>query len=57
MPVRPSSNGGPGRYCPRMTWLWYLLIVIGAAMIVMAFWPGKGKKKDAPADENEEGLG
>jgi cbb3-type cytochrome oxidase subunit 3 len=40
-----------------MTWLWYLLIVIGVAMIVMAFWPGRRSKNETPPEENEEGLG
>ncbi|MET3426683.1 hypothetical protein BJ973_005895 [Actinoplanes tereljensis] len=38
-----------------MTWLWSSLIVIGAAMILAAFWPSiRGRKKK---DENEEGVG
>ena len=37
-----------------MTWLWISLIVIGAAMIVAAFWPNiRGRKND---DENTDGV-
>jgi hypothetical protein len=41
-----------------MTWLWISLIVIGAAMILAAFWPNlRGRKESGRKEDSTNGDG
>jgi hypothetical protein len=36
-----------------MTWVWTALIVVGAGMIAVALWPGKGRRGAATPGEGD----